>query len=54
MRSCYEKTAWYSAAETALLSERSDELLQSIIDAHPYVVTYEDIVLNKVDISSAY
>lgn len=49
-----EKTAWYSAAETALLSKRSDELLQSIIDAHPYVVTYEDIVLNKVDISSAY
>lgn len=52
--SASEKTYWYTAAERYLLNQKSEELIQSFVDAHPYDVDYSAIVLTTVDTSSAY
>lgn len=52
--SANEETAWHYVAKTAIMTEKSEELLQGILDAHPYEVQYEDVILNKVEISSDY
>lgn len=48
-----EYTQWYSAAESMLLNEKVEQMIQDCVDAHPFTVNYEDIVLTDVDTTSA-
>ncbi len=47
--SASEKTYWYSSAESQMMQERSAQLLQTSLDNHPYEVSYDAIVLGKVE-----
>ena len=51
--SASEYTQWYSAAESMLLNEKVEEMIQSRVDAHPFDVYYTDIVLTNVDTTTA-
>lgn len=51
--SASEYTQWYSAAESMLLNEKVEEMIQSCVDAHPFDVCYTDIVLTNVDTTTA-
>lgn len=52
--SASEETYWHAAAKGYLLNQKSEDMIQACVDAHPCEVDYDAIVLTTVDTSSAY
>lgn len=49
-----DQPMWYAAAESEMHTARLNEMVQAILDSHPYEVDYASIVLTNVNTASAY
>lgn len=52
--SASEDTYWHAAAYDKLMSQKSTELVDSALEAHPFVVNYKTIALGEVVENAAY